>query len=79
MANIRTIVPMNLFEIGKLIQERRSSLQIKQEDLAELAGITAKSVYMLESGKGNPSYSTLAQILAVLGLDITVHIKKIIE
>ncbi len=79
MANIRTIVPMNLFEIGKLIQERRSSLRIKQEDLAELAGITAKSVYMLESGKGNPSYSTLAQILAVLGLDITVHIKKIIE
>lgn len=70
---------MNLFEIGKLIQERRSSLRIKQEDLAELAGITAKSVYMLESGKGNPSYSTLAQILAVLGLDITVHIKKIIE
>lgn len=70
---------MNLIEIGKLIQERRSSLQIKQEDLAELAGITAKTIYMLENGKGNPSYSTLAQILHVLGLEITVHIKKTIE
>lgn len=70
---------MNLPEIGKLIQERRSSLQIKQEDLAELSGITAKTIYMLESGKGNPSYSTLEQILHVLGLEITVQLKKKIE
>jgi len=70
---------MNLPEIGKLIQERRSSLQIKQEDLAELSGITAKTIYMLESGKGNPSYYTLEQILHVLGLEITVQLKKKIE
>lgn len=70
---------MNLVEIGKLIQERRSSLQIKQEDLAELSGITAKTIYMLENGKGNPSYSTLVQILTVLGLEINLQLKKKIE
>lgn len=70
---------MNLSSIGQLIQERRSSLQIKQEDLAELAGITTKTIYMLESGKGNPSYKTLAQILNVLGLEITVQLKNNIE
>lgn len=56
---IRTIIPMNLVEIGQLIQKRRDSLQIKQEDLAELSGITTKTIYMLEKGKGNPSFSTL--------------------
>lgn len=70
---------MELAEIGKLIQERRSSLQIKQEDLAELSGITAKTIYLLENGKGNPSYSTLERVLTVLGLEMHLQLKKKIE
>lgn len=70
---------MNLVEIGQLIQKRRDSLQIKQEDLAELSGITTKTIYMLEKGKGNPSFSTLVQILQVLGLEMTIQLQKKIE
>lgn len=67
---------MKLGEIGQLVANRRVDLALKQEDLAELAGVTIKTIYQLESGKGNPSFSTLAKILDVLGLDVLVAIKK---
>jgi y4mF family transcriptional regulator len=70
---------MNLIEIGKIVQQRRSALQLKQEDLAELSGITEKTIYLLENGKGNPSYSTLLNILNVLGMEMNVHVKKTVE
>ena len=68
---------MELAEIGQLVAKRRVDLILKQEDLSELAGVTIKTIYQLESGKGNPSFSTLEKILVVLGLDIVVTIKKI--
>ena len=68
---------MKLAEIGQLVAKRRVDLTLKQEDLSELAGVTIKTIYQLESGKGNPSFSTLEKILVVLGLDIVVTIKKI--
>ncbi len=68
---------MELAEIGQLVAKRRVDLTLKQEDLSELAGVTIKTIYQLESGKGNPSFSTLEKILGVLGLDIVVTIKKI--
>lgn len=67
---------MNIAEIGQLVAKRRVDLALKQEDLAELAAVTTKTIYQLESGKGNPAFSTLEKILAVLGLDIMVTIKK---
>jgi y4mF family transcriptional regulator len=70
---------MNLIEIGEIVQQRRSALQLKQEDLAELSGITEKTIYLLENGKGNPSYSTLLNILNVLGMEMNVHVKKTVE
>jgi transcriptional regulator with XRE-family HTH domain len=70
---------MDLSAIGEYIQERRTKLQIRQEDLAELTGVTAKTIYMIENGKGNPSFLTLTKIAAVLGLEINVQIKKTIE
>jgi y4mF family transcriptional regulator len=70
---------MNLIEIGEIVHQRRSALQLKQEDLAELSGITEKTIYLLENGKGNPSYSTLLNILNVLGMEMNVHVKKTVE
>ncbi len=62
-------------EIGHIIQERRENLRLKQEDLAEMTGITSKTIYLIESGKGNPSIDTLQKLLAVVGLEINVQIK----
>lgn len=68
---------MNKLEIGKTIQKRREKLSLKQEDVAEMTGITSKTIYLIETGKGNPSINTLTKLMEVLGLEINVDIKKI--
>jgi transcriptional regulator with XRE-family HTH domain len=50
-------------------------LNLTQNDLAEMAGITFKSVSEIELGTRNPTLNTLNRILDVLGLAISVHIK----
>jgi DNA-binding XRE family transcriptional regulator len=60
-------------------QKEADVLQLKQEDLAELSGITEKTIYLLENGKGNPSFSTMQKMLTVLGMEMNVEVKKTIE
>ena len=67
---------MNNQQIGKIIHERRGYLNLTQKDLAEMAGITFKSVSEIELGLRNPSLNTLKSILDVLGLELTVQIKS---
>ncbi|WP_109671900.1 helix-turn-helix domain-containing protein [Dyadobacter jejuensis] len=70
---------MNKEEIAHYITTRRQLLALNQEDVAAMAGITAKTIYMIESGKGNPSLETLQKLLTVLGLTIQLKIKSIPE
>lgn len=70
---------MNKTEIGTLIQQRRDQLRINQQDLAEMTGLTPKTIYFVETGKGNPSVETVLKILEVLGLEININIKKLAE
>lgn len=67
---------MNNQQIGKIIQERRNYLNLTQKDVAEMAGITFKSISEIELGLRNPSLNTLKSILDVLGLELTVQIKS---
>ena len=67
---------MNNQQIGKIIQERRGYLNLTQKDVAEMAGITFKSVSEIELGLRNPSLNTLKSIFDVLGLELTVQIKS---
>lgn len=64
-------------EIGEIIKKRRDCLSIKQEDLSEMTGITSKTIYLIENGKGNPSFDTLNKLLDVLGFEISINIKKL--
>ncbi len=64
---------MNMAEIGKEIQKRRGILKITQNDLAEIAGISLRSLKALESGKSNPRFNQLEKVLSALGLSITVN------
>lgn len=66
-------------EIGHIIQKRRDFLSLNQEDLSEMTGITSKTIYLIEKGKGNPSIDTLQKLLEVLGLEIVIDIKKMGE
>ena len=66
---------MDLKKIGNLVIQRREFLHLRQEDLAELSGITIKTIHLVEQGKGNPSFETLTKLLTVLGLELEVKVK----
>lgn len=52
-------------------------LNITQQELSEISGISLRTIIKIENGKGNPSLETLSQIADVLGMEVTLQIKKI--
>lgn len=62
--------------IGELVQDRRKTIKIRQEDLAEIAGISPRTLRDIEKGIANPELETLLKIFEVLGLDIKVEVIK---
>ncbi len=70
---------MEANEMGQIIAKRRIDLRLDQQDLSEMSGITVKTLYLIEKGKGNPSFNTLNKILDLLGLNIQIGIKKLSE
>jgi y4mF family transcriptional regulator len=72
---------MNLLElgknnIGKAIQTRRKSRKIVQADLAEIAGISTRTLRDIEKGIANPELETLIKVCHVLGMSIKVDVIK---
>lgn len=63
---------MSLHEVMK---ERRKVLALSQNDLAEMAGVSLATIKDIERGKGNPSLSTVARIVDILGMEITYTVK----
>ncbi len=66
---------MHFTELIKTIKERREVLQVTQEGLAELSGVGLRTLKQFESGKGNPTLSTLHKISDVLGMEVCLKIK----
>jgi len=64
-------------ELIKIIKERREALQVTQEALAQLSGVGLRTLKQFESGKGNPTLSTLHKIADVLGMEICLKIKNV--
>lgn len=69
-------VIMELEAIGKAIQSRRKLLKLVQGDLAEIAGISPRTLRDIERGTANPSLETLLKIVTVLGMEIKIEIMK---
>jgi y4mF family transcriptional regulator len=67
---------MDLKDIGKSIKSRRKSLKVVQGDLAEIAGISSRTLRDIERGTANPSLETLLKIVTVLGMEIKIEIMK---
>ena len=67
---------MLVFEIGKQIKERRDTLGITQPDLAEMAGISVNTLYKIETGQANPTVKVLNKIAEILGMELTLTVKK---
>ncbi len=61
------------------IKERREMLKVTQELLAELSGVGLRTLKQLESGKGNPTLLTMQKLADVLGLEMSLQVKKLNE
>ncbi|MBK7633627.1 MAG: helix-turn-helix transcriptional regulator [Saprospiraceae bacterium] len=68
---------MHFTDLIKTIKERRETLHVTQESLAELSGVGLRTLKQFESGKGNPTLSTLQKISDVLGMELCLKIKNI--
>jgi len=68
---------MNTGEIGKTVKGRREFLGLRQEDLAEMSGITSRTIHQIENGTGNPSTQTLEKLATVLGMELILQVKKL--
>ena len=64
---------MNLREV---IKTRRKVLDISQQDLAEMSGISLPTVKDIERGLANPSLSTISKLLDVLGMEIVYRVRQ---
>ena len=68
--------------LGMKIQEvmilQRKVLGITQQDLADMSEIAISTIKKIESGKGNPSLSTVEKIMDILGMEVKYEIRQTI-
>lgn len=58
------------------LKDRREQLGVTQGQLAELAAVALRTVKELDSGKGNPTVSTLIKLADVLGMELKLEVRK---
>ena len=64
---------MKLMDIMK---QRRETLSLTQQDLAEMSQVGLATIKDIERGKGNPALKTVKKILDVLGIEIEYRIRQ---
>ncbi len=63
---------MNIEELGHIIRKRRLHLRVKQQELADLAGVGINTLVAIERGQGNPKWSTVMALFGTLGIDVDI-------
>lgn len=58
---------------GSALRARRRSLRLRQDELADLAGVSERFVYALENGKHTVQLDKVLAVLYALGLHLEVH------
>lgn len=71
------IIYMLAMQVGETIKTRRKELSITQPHLAELAKVSTNTLYKLERGQGNPSLDVLNKLAEVLGLELSMRVKRV--
>lgn len=67
---------MHQAELIQRLKARREQLGVTQEQLAELAEVSLRTIKALDSGKGNPTVSTLVKLADVLGMELKLEVRK---
>jgi transcriptional regulator with XRE-family HTH domain len=68
---------MHFTELVLEIKSRREMLQVTQETLAELSGVSLRTLKQFESGKGNPTLLTVKKLADILGLELHLKLKNL--
>jgi y4mF family transcriptional regulator len=55
------------------VRARRAQLHLRQDELAELAGVSERFVYALENGKRTVQLDKVLAVLNVLGLHLEIQ------
>lgn len=63
-------------ELMDIMKQRRETLALTQQDLAEMSQVGLATIKDIERGKGNPALNTVKKILDVLGIEIEYRIRK---
>lgn len=66
-------------ELGRSIRLRRKALKITQPNLAQLAKVATNTLYKIERGQANPTMDIIEKITDVLGLEIKLEVKTVIN
>jgi len=66
---------MHQKDLIAILRERRKILGVTQERLAELAGVSLRTLKAIESGKGNPTFDTMNKLAEVLGMEIKLVVR----
>lgn len=67
---------MHFTEIIRQLKARRKALQVTQETLADISGVSLRALKQFESGKGNPTLETLSKLSDALGLEVSLKVKS---
>lgn len=67
---------MHLEDLISTLKQRRKVLGVTQERLADLSGVGLRTLKALESNKSNPTFETLTKLAGVLGMELTLAVKK---
>lgn len=63
--------------LGRVVRDRRRTLGLSQQDLAELSGASPRFVGALENGKASVRVDKLVAVLDALGLELVAELRSI--
>ncbi|NQX34630.1 helix-turn-helix transcriptional regulator [Herbiconiux sp. VKM Ac-2851] len=59
-------------EIGAAVRRSRKTALLDQADLADLSGVSVRTLRDIETGRGNPGFDAVLAVLHTLGLRLEV-------
>lgn len=59
-------------ELGQVVQKARKEARLTQVQLAELVGVSDKTMRDIERGTGTPSFANIVATIQTLGLELEV-------
>lgn len=67
----------NLKDLANTIRNRRALLKYTQTDMAELTGLTDRTIRSIENGEHSTTVESWLKVLDVLGLEMKIQFKSL--